>query len=628
MSTTKKPGKYELALTADFDILAADGGEAASNPTFTIEAYSGDAIRQWWSDQPLVIDLAGMVAPDSVPILYAHDSYSLDSILGQSQKAEKSNTLRMSGELFGDGDTYEKVVRLAKKGLKFQASIGATTSKSERIAAGETVTVNGRQFAGPITVIRASKLREVSIVLFGADANTSAAIAAEANEGLDMADNANKTPEDVVKASEEATAKGAVGHPLVNAKGTDGGSATDGTVGADVLASMREQVKAEILADLKAESLKATRDERPKAPAAHVVDAAVASSPEVIEASLCMVGNLPGIEARFDAKVLEAADRRRNRTSLQEVLIEAARANGYTGHYRVTDGNCREVLASAFSTHSISNVLGATYGKFLRAGFMGVERDYEKIASVRTVSDYKTMTGIRLNGGFEFQDVGPTGELKSAAASDETRTIAAKLTGRLSSVSMVDIINDDLGALADVPKRLGRGAALKLNTDFWTAFVAGGYGAATPGGGNALSLTSLKAVVAAWRKLTDTDGNPLAIPAKYLLVPPELEITAAELMTSSLLITGNTTPSGNKNVLAGRYEVVASSYLTSATTWWLVADPMDLPAMEIAYLGGRREPTVESADVDFAQLGIQFRGHFSYGVAVAETKGAYKMATA
>jgi hypothetical protein len=193
---------------------------------------------------------------------------------------------------------------------------------------------------------------------------------------------------------------------------------------------------------------------------------------------------------------------------------------------------------------------------------------------------------------------------------------------------MVDIINDDLGMLSQVPARLGRGAALKLNTDFWTAFVAGSYTAATPGGGNAFSLTSLKTAVAAWKKLTDTDGNPLGIPAKFLVVPAELEIAAAELMASSLLITGSTTTQGNANVLRGRYEVVCSSYLSSATTWYLVASPMDLPAMEIAYLNGQRAPTVESADVDFAQLGVQFRGHFSYGVAVAETKGAYKMATA
>ena len=82
-----------------------------------------------------------------------------------------------------------------------------------------------------------------------------------------------------------------------------------------------------------------------------------------------------------------------------------------------------------------------------------------------------------------------------------------------------------------------------------------------------------------------------------------------------------------QNVLAGRYRVVSSSYLSSATSWWLAADPQDLPAMEVAFLNGQRSPTVETADADFNVLGIQMRGYFDFGCAQAESKGAYKMAT-
>jgi phage major head subunit gpT-like protein len=313
------------------------------------------------------------------------------------------------------------------------------------------------------------------------------------------------------------------------------------------------------------------------------------------------------------------------------VLIEAARANGYTGGSRINAGNLREILAAGFATHSIANVLAATYGKFLLQGYNAVESTWDMIASIRSVSDYKAVTGVRLNGGFDFEDVGATGELKSADASDETRTIRAKLTGRMSSISMVDIVNDDLGALTQVPARLGRGAAIKLNRDFWTEFQSSNasfYRAETAAAGNALSISSLRTATASYRKLTDPDGNPLGITPAMLLVPPELEITAAELMGGSLLITGESTTRTNVNVLAGRYQVVPSSYLTTGTTWWLVANPAELPCMEVAFLNGNRLPTVQQADADFNQLGIQVRGHFSYGVAKAEARGAYRMATA
>jgi hypothetical protein len=390
-----------------------------------------------------------------------------------------------------------------------------------------------------------------------------------------------------------------------------------------------DAIAAKVFEMLNAAKLTEVRASRPAAPAIHVV--AQADGPKVIEAALCLAGGLSNVDKAFDQKTLEAADRRRSQSSLGEVLIEAARANGYTGGNRISQGNIREILAASFATHSISNVLAATYGKFLLQGYTAVESTWDRIASIRSVSDYKAVTGVRLNGGFDFEDVGPSGELKSADASDETRTIRAKLTGRMSSITMVDIVNDDLGSLTQVPARLGRGAAMKLNRDFWSEFESSNatfFRRETAAAGNALSISSLRTAVTSYKKLTDPDGNPLGITPSILLVPPELEITAAELMSGSLLITGENTTRANVNVLAGRFEVVPSSYLTSGTTWWLCASPGELPGMEVAFLNGQRLPTVQQADADFDVLGIQVRGHFSYGVAKAESRGCYRMATA
>jgi hypothetical protein len=81
-------------------------------------------------------------------------------------------------------------------------------------------------------------------------------------------------------------------------------------------------------------------------------------------------------------------------------------------------------------------------------------------------------------------------------------------------------------------------------------------------------------------------------------------------------------------VLAGRYQVVSSVYLSSASTWWLVANPGDLNAMEVLFLNGNRNPVVEQAEADFDTLGIQVRGYFDFGVAKGEPKSCYRMATA
>jgi len=607
-----------IELSAALNVQAAD---EAAVPTFELVAYTGASIRQGWSRNPLVVDLAHMDASRPIPILYAHGKEMplLDSVIGKSLEATNDgNQLMLRGELIRGTPAADKLIALAKAGVPLQASIGADVGSIENIAAGASVTVNGREFPGPISVARGAVLRETSVVLFGADASTSAAIAAEANEVSNMSEQLNEKPVEAAVPTTEATAIVAADQKVI--AGNDGAN----TIDAEAVANI-------VLERLRADRLAEVRAERPRAPAAHVVDASAAHDPRVIEAALCLNGGLGNVEKAFDQKTLEAADRRRGSTSLQEVLVEAARANGYHGPARISAGNVREVLASGFATHSISNVLAATYGKFLLQGYTAVEAAWDQIASIRSVSDYKTVTGVRLNGGFDFEDVGPSGELKSADASDETRTIRAKLTGRMSSITMVDIVNDDLGALTQVPARLGRGAAVKLNKDFWTEYELNNstfYRKETAAAGNALQLSALRTAVASYRKLTDPDGNPLGITPQILLVPPELEMTAEELMGSSVLITGENVTRGNVNVFAGRFRVVSSAYLTSGTTWWLMANPAELPAMEVAFLNGQRLPTVQQAEADFNMLGIQVRGHFSYGVAKAEARGAYRMATA
>jgi hypothetical protein len=520
-------------------------------------------------------------------------------------------------------DTAQRVLELARRGMRFQASVGADVGRIENIQAGESVQVNNRTFAGPVSIVRGSALRETSIVLMGADGATSASIAAQE---VDMADTANQTP-DETKVSAEATAPVAV-------EAVKPEPAKELNV---------DEIKAKIVAELKGELLADMRASRPAAPAVHVVQKADPSDPKTVTAALCIAGGLPNVEEHFDERTLEAAHGKSRGIGLQEVLVEAAKANGYDGSVRLkTDSTIREVIRAAFATHNIANVLAATYNKFLLNGFTAVEATWSAISAVRSVSDFKTVTGIRVNGGFEFEEVAGDGELKSADASDETRTIKAKTYGRISSLTRQDIINDDLGALSVLPTRLGRGAAIKLNKVFWAEFLLNNstyYQAATPGAGNNLAIGSLEAAYTAYGQLNDPDGNPLGVTPGLLLVPKGLAIVArklnasANMLVSSLGSTSSKVLEPQENVMRGLLDPVESSYLTTAatasqSTWWLVANPSDLPAMEVAFLNGVRVPTVEQAEADFNVLGVQMRGYFDFGVAKAEKLACYRMAHA
>ena len=614
-----------LTLRADVQFLRADDGEGEAlttprTPRFSMVGYTGGIIRQTWSREPIVIDLAGMSVPSVVPIVFGHD-YSLESVLGQGS-ASLGTELVIDGAILADSEAAGQVVRLGDKGYQWQASVGADVDEQTLVAAGDTVTVNGRTFEGPVRIVTRSTLRECSFVTLGADAATAVTITAS---------QAGESPmNDETKAAD--------GMPTGPVESQDGGAMPSGP--SDVASAAPkidvQSIREQIVAEVKGELLQSLRDNR--GPAIHATKPQL-DDDQVTIAAMQVVGGLgQKVEAKYgDSPMIEAAHKRSRTIGLQDVLVTAARKGGYDGVHKVTASNIGVVLRAAFATHNISNILAATYGKYLLAGFEAVESVWEQISLVRPLNDFKAATGVRLDGGFVFDEVGNDGKLKSADAGDAARTLQAKSYGRISSITRTDVINDDLGALTAVPRRLGRGAALKFNQVFWAAFEASNssyFQGATAGAGNALAIGSVETAYGAYRSLTDPDGAPLGITPKILLVPVGLRITADKIQTGNTLLASSLGSTSSKvlepqaNVLAGKFTIVDSAYLSSSSTWWLAADPADLPTMEVGFLNGQRQPTVEQAEADFDTLGIQVRGYFDFGVSKAESRACYRMATA
>jgi phage major head subunit gpT-like protein len=607
----------QLAFTSGVEFLQAADGESAAGPRkFRVVAYTGAPIRQGWSREPVIIDMAGMTLPATVPIVMGHD-YALGSILGQGVPSVQGGQLVIEAEILADTDTARQVLNLADRGYQWQASVGADVGRHLRFGEDQATTVNGQTVTGPVRIVRASTLRETSFVTLGADRSTAVSIAADAAEEIPMAADATTKPTDEVIETPVVAATAEVAVEPVPAPQADRS--------AELLAkfdSLTERFD-------KMEKLAATRDERPASPAVHVAQPAAVTA-EVIEASFALQGNLPGVEKKYDAKTLEAAHKARREISLGEVMLQAAVANGYDGPRRVNASTLRPILAAAWATHDISGILSSTVNKFLLAGFDSVESAWRSISAVRSVNDFKTVSQYRLNGGFTFEKVANGGELKNAQAKDEVRTISADTYGIMTSVTRTDLINDDLGALTAVPQRIGRGGALTLNDVFWASFKDDSAFFTTAKGNKktsatALGLAGLKEALAVYRKLKDRDGKPMATQPRVLLVPVDLEITGAELMNSIQIASGNTSGQPSTNVFAGRYEVVSSTYLTDEKDYYLLASPADLPVMEVAFLNGVQSPIVETAEADFNVLGVQMRGYFDFGVAKAEDLAGVKM---
>lgn len=620
-------------LTADFSFepeatvkAAADEGLMKSQGPrrFKVNAYTGGAIQQVWSREPVVVDLQGMTwANKRRPILLQH-SYDLDSILGQTTDVRvEGQNLVVEGEMIGGNSSAEKVIALAERGFQWQASIGADVLRAEKLPAGESTMVNGKSVTGPARIIRQSRLREVSVVTLGADDNTSASLAATAAQlGEETMDESREPVENAV--ADEAVKTPAVVATVVDEE------------------SIANLVAEKIMAAQKASQLEATRAERPAAPAVHVPEDRE-SLGDVLVAAACQSGKLAGLESQFSESVLEAAHKKyRGGIGLSEMLIEAARANGYSGRTTFRDDSySRPILRAAFATHDIADVLSATVNKFLLQGFTTVDSTYRRISTTRSVNDFKTVTSYRLTGGFKFEEMGPTSEFRMATVGDVKYENSARTYGIATNLSRADIINDDLGALTAVPTRIGRGAALKLNEVFWSRFLdnstffSSGNKNLGTGSGSAFGVDGLTAAEILFLDQVDYDGYPLAVSPRILLVPHALNTKALNLMNSTEIreLGSNSKTYAVANPHAGKYEVVTTPYLSNANisgsstaAYYVMANPADLSAIEVCFLNGVEQPTVEQADLDFSLLGIQMRGFFDFGVAMVEPRAAVKMA--
>ena len=112
----------------------------------------------------------------------------------------------------------------------------------------------------------------------------------------------------------------------------------------------------------------------------------------------------------------------------------------------------------------------------------------------------------------------------------------------------------------------------------------------------------------------------LNIQPAYLIVPPELEITAAQLINSVVDPTkANATP----NPFANRLSVVSDPELTAGEEFYLASAPGYCPTIEVTYLNGVETPTMESA-VQFDTLGIKWRIYQDVGVNLLDYRGLAK----
>ena len=191
------------------------------------------------------------------------------------------------------------------------------------------------------------------------------------------------------------------------------------------------------------------------------------------------------------------------------------------------------------------------------------------------------------------------------------------------------IINDDMGALSRIPALYGQAARRGINKMVYKiladnptiegkALFHADHSNLSTGAITVANLGKAKALMA--RQTNIRGKEALNVQPAFLIVPPELEVTAAQLINSVVDPSkNNATP----NPFANRLTVVADPELADVHAWYLAAAPGILPSIEVTYLNGVEAPTMES-HVSFKTLGIEWRIYQDVGVNLIDFRGLLK----
>ena len=288
------------------------------------------------------------------------------------------------------------------------------------------------------------------------------------------------------------------------------------------------------------------------------------------------------------------------------------------------------VTRALHTTSDFPIILGDTVSRVLRDAYQAAPAGVRRLGRQTTARDFRAVNKIMLGEAPLLEKLNEHGEIKAGTMAEAREAYKVETWARKIGITRQVLVNDDLGAFSDLARRIGQGAAetearilvdlLEANTgngpklsDNKTLFHADHGNKA--GSGAAISDTTLSAARLALRTQKGVEDRTIRVTPKNLLVPPALETDAEKW-----LATVAPAKAADVNPFSGSLSLVVEPRLTSATRWYVTADPGEIDGLEYAYLSGNEGPQVESRsgwDVD----GVEIRVILDFGAGFVDHRG-------
>ena len=318
-------------------------------------------------------------------------------------------------------------------------------------------------------------------------------------------------------------------------------------------------------------------------------------------------------------------------------LMDLARESLTRSGERVGYAESRmDVARRAFGTDDFPYILGGLARATLADSYRTAPSTWEAWCGVGSLSDFKEQTIVRLSETADLELVPEGGEYRFGHFAESKDSIRLYTYGKKFALTRQAIINDDLRAFTRLPQKFGSAAKRTINKAVYAILVNNTVTMAEDnkvlfhtdhgniGTAGAISTTTLSEARKLMRKQQDPQKlDTLNIYPSFILVPPELETLAEQVLLSSADIAGAN--AGVINPFREKFSIICDAQLTNANDWFLAASPSLVDTIEVAFLDGANAPVIEQQpgwDVD----GMEWKVRLDFGVKAWDYRGLFKNA--
>lgn len=291
----------------------------------------------------------------------------------------------------------------------------------------------------------------------------------------------------------------------------------------------------------------------------------------------------------------------------------------------------REVISMALrsgahssSDFSFTSAAGGAIERRVREIFASLEMPLQPLIRETLVSDFRPVDTYSIGGFPELKETVEGAEYEAGSVVTDAGSFKVSKFGRVLRLTFEALINDDLRLLDTAI----RGAAAK-GVSLRNKKVREAFGAKLADNkplfhvsrGNLindlLTVEGVSKARTALRKVKDLDGEPMNLTPKFLVVGPDLETEAQQLISPIMAAV-----TGAVNPFSSSLELIVDPFL-EGDEWMVAADPAYGDAIELADLRGYEGVRVEEIP-DHLVDGLSYRARTFAGAHPTGWRGFVK----